>query len=140
VNQTKNVDEGSKTEFRGWARMGLELGSAKRDKHGMRLVRVDPPHLGERVPSQVIAEVVLDLHSCTTSLAREWDEIGEFDNLFLVYVDASKATGDPAPSMGEIGRNGEEIRVPDKEDCTFPLRYGIMAVRGCMVLEVRDVA
>jgi intron-binding protein aquarius len=133
-------DEGSKTEFQGWARMGLELGSKKRNKPGVRLMRVDPPRLGESVPSQVIAEVVLDLHSCATSLAKEWDEIGEFDNLFLVCVDATVATGDAPPSMGATGKHGEERRIPDEEDCSFPLRYGVRAVRGCMVLEVRDEA
>jgi intron-binding protein aquarius len=140
VDQTMDVDEGSKTEFRGWARMGLELGSIKRDKPGVRLLRVDPPRLGEAVPSQVIAEIVLDLHSCATALTKEWDEIKEFDNLFLICVDASMATGDPAPLLNEIGKNGEERRVPDEEDCTFPRRFGVKAVRGCMVLEVRDEA
>jgi len=140
ADQTMDLDEGSKTEFRGWARMGLELGSIKRDKPGVRLLRVDPPRLGEAVPSQVIAEIVLDLHSCATALTKEWDEIKEFDNLFLICVDSSKATGDPAPSLNEIGKNGEEMRVPDEEDCTFPRRYGVKAVRGCMVLEVRDEA
>ncbi len=40
--------------------------------------------------SGVIVEVVMDLHSCATSLAREWDEVGEFDNLFLICVDAAR--------------------------------------------------
>lgn len=35
-------DGGLTTEFRGWARMGLELGSRKRDKPRVRLMRVDP--------------------------------------------------------------------------------------------------
>ena len=140
-NQQDDDTEGeSKTCFQGWARMGMELGSKKRDKPGLRLIRVDPPRLGERVPSQVIAEIVLDLHSCATSLAREWGELGEFDNLFLVSVDATQMTGDPAPFTGMIGKDGEERRVPDEEDCTFPRRFGVRAVRGCMVLEVRDEA
>ena len=156
----------SKTCFQGWARMGMELGSKKRDKPGLRLIRVDPPRLGERVPSQVIAEIVLDLHSCgklefsllflvqfdvhelhsslpfykATSLQQEWSEIGEFDNLFLVSVDATQMTGEPAPLTGMVGKDGEERRVPDEEDCTFPRRFGVRAVRGCMVLEVRDEA
>jgi len=132
------TDGESKTTFQGWARMGLELGSKKKEKPGLRLIRVDPPRLGERVPSQVIAEIVLDLHSCATSLAKEWDEIGEHDNLFLVSVDATQMTGDAAPLTGIMGKDGEERRVPDEEDCTFPQRYGVNAVRGCMVLEVKD--
>ena len=140
-NQQYDDMEGeSKTCFQGWARMGLMLGSKKKDKPGLRLIRVDPPRIGERVPSQVIAEIVLDLHHCATSLAKEWDEIGEFDNLFLVNVDATQMTGDAAPLTGMVGKDGVERRVPDEEDCTFPRRYGIGAVRGCMVLEVRDEA
>jgi hypothetical protein len=52
-------------------KMGLKVGSRMRDKPGVRLLRVDQPRLGKCVPSQVIAEVMLDLQSCTTSLARE---------------------------------------------------------------------
>ncbi|KAL3790208.1 hypothetical protein HJC23_005580 [Cyclotella cryptica] len=131
----KDGDLFAKTKFQGWARMGLELKSNKEEKQGLRLIRVDPPKLGERVPANVIAEVVLDLYHCATSLIAEWDEIGEFDNLFLVSVDASKMSGAPAPMMTDRDR-----RVPDEEDFTFPQRYGIQAVRGCMVLEVRDEA
>ena len=126
-----------RTRFDGWARMGLELGSRKREKPGLRLIRVDPPRLGEDAPSAVVAEVVLDLHHCAMSLAREWDtEVGGFDNLFLVSVDASRMTGEPAPLMDGDG----DRRVPDEEDCTFPRRYGVRAVHGCVVLEVRDEA
>ena len=132
-----NDDDGTGTEFQGWARMGLELGSKKHDKPGMRLLRVDPPKLGENIPSSVIAEVVLDLHHCATSLAKEWDELGEFDNLFLVSVDATRMSGEAAPL---IDGNEEGRHIPDEEDCTFPRRYGIRAVRGCMVLDVRDEA
>jgi hypothetical protein len=34
--------------------------------------------------------------------------------------------------------SGEGYRVPDEEDSTFPQRSGIVAVRGCMVLHIRD--
>lgn len=123
------------TEFKGWARMGLGIGSNKEEKQGLRIIRVDPPKLGERVPANVIAELVIDLYHCATSLIAEWDEVGEYDNLFLVSVDASKMSGAPAPMI-----EGRDRRVPDEEDFTFPERFGIQAVRGCMVLEVRDEA
>ena len=125
----------SKTEFQGWARMGLELKRNREEKQGLRIIRVDPPKLGERVPANVIAEVAIDLYHCATSLIQEWDEIGEFDNLFLVSVDASKMSGAPAPTI-----EGTDRKVSDEEDFTFPERHGIQAVRGCMVLEVRDEA
>lgn len=125
----------SKTQFNGWARMGLELKSNREEKQGLRIIRVDPPKLGERVPASVIAEVVIDLYHCATSLISEWSEISEYDNLFLVSVDASKMSGAPAPMI-----EGRDRRVLDEEDFTFPQRQGIQAVRGCMVLEVRDEA
>ena len=50
--------------------------------------------------SQVIAEVMLDMHSCATSLVREWNKMGVLDNLSLVCVDAARVTGDAMPSMG----------------------------------------
>lgn len=130
--QADNAQESdfSRTVFQGWARMGLQLKSNQEDKQGFRIIRVDPPRLGERVPSNVIGELVLDLYHCATSLISEWDELREFDNLFLVSVDASKM------SAAKL----EERKVPDEEDFTFPDRYGVGAVRGVTVLEVRDEA
>jgi len=57
--------------------------------------------------SQVIAEVVLDLHSCATSLVREWDKMGVLDNLSLICVDAARLTGAPRPQWG-LARHGRE--------------------------------
>jgi intron-binding protein aquarius len=130
--QEDNVhqDDFSRTEFQGWARMGLQLKSNKEDKQGFRIIRVDPPRLGERFPSSVIAELVLDLYHCATSLVNEWDELREFDNLFLVAVDATKI------SVAQT----EDRKIPDEEDFSFPDRYGVQAVRGVTVLEVRDEA
>ena len=128
---TTNKDDFNRTEFQGWARMGLELKSNKDDRQGFRIIRVDPPRLGQRFPSNVIGELVLDLYHCATSLAHEWDELREFDNLFLVAVDATK--------MATTSQT-EERKVPDEEDFSFPTRYGITAVRGVTVLEVRDEA
>ena len=50
--------------------------------------------------SQVIAEVMLDMHSCATSLVREWNKMGVLDNLSLVCVVAARVTGGAMPSMG----------------------------------------
>ena len=114
------------TEFRGWARMALEL------TEQVRVVKVDPPKLGVGHPAQVIAEITIDLVHCGPAIRQEWDSLGEFDNLFLIGVDASQMSGEPAPLI-----EGTERRVPDEEDTSFPERYGIMVVRGCMVLHVR---
>ena len=119
-------DKVLKTEFSGWARMALEV-----DKP-LRLCRVGPPKLGESIPSRVIAEITIDLYHCGESIRKEWDALTEFDNLFLVALDATKMSGELAPSQGD------DRRVPDDEDSTFADRYGVTAVRGCMVLQVRD--
>ena len=122
------------TEFHGWSRMGLELkGDATCP---VRLVKVSPPKLGENIPCEVLAEICLDLKHCGESMRNEWGSIGEFDNLFLLGVDATVMEGGAAPMLEEDG-DGDK-RVPDEEDVTFPKRFGIVAVRGCMVLEVRD--
>eukprot|EP00980_Cylindrotheca_fusiformis_P006684 scaffold1398_cov116-Cylindrotheca_fusiformis.AAC.1 len=132
------------TEFTGWSRMSLEM-----DKP-LTITEVQPPALGQTVSAQVSAEVVIDLERCGDSIRREWDEIGEYDNLFLVAIDASKMSGNPAPLLKDYHlRHGAhkmwdsdnaQKRVPDEEDSTFPERFGITMVRGCMVLNVRNGA
>ena len=127
-----------KTEFNGWSRMALELAQP------LSIVEVLPPKLGESSSSQVTAEVMIDLEPCGAAIREEWDSIGEFDNLFLLSVDASKMTGAPAPLVvdhGDVsGQKGSENerRIPDDEDSTFAKRFGVTLVRGCMVLHVRD--
>jgi Intron-binding protein aquarius N-terminus len=132
-----------KTEFRGWARMALELDDV------VQVKRVDPPLLGNTLPAQVVAEFTIDLQPCGDSIRREWDQLAEFDNLFLVTVDASKMTGAPAPVLRDFYREQHQKpfsekdidqRVSDEEDNTFPKRFGVTAVRGCMVLQIRDEA
>lgn len=123
-----------KTDFTGWARMALEL------EEQVRIMRVAAPKLGEGVPSQVIAEITIDLVHCGDTIRREWDALSEFDNLFLVAIDATKMTGAPAPLLSELDEtfSDSERRVADDEDKTFPERFGVMAIRGCMILNIRD--
>ena len=114
--------------------MALEL------EEQVRIMRVASPKLGEGVPSQVIAEITIDLVHCGDTIRREWDALGEFDNLFLVAIDATKMTGAPAPFLSELDEtfNDSERRVADDEDKTFPERFGVLAIRGCMILSIRD--
>jgi intron-binding protein aquarius len=129
------------TEFSGWARMALELDGQ------LRITKVAQPLLGERHPSLVSAEIAIDLGPCGDAIRKEWDELGEFDNLFLLTIDASCMTGQAAPLMKDFHLNhGSHHRwtsdsdrpIPDEDDRTFPSRYGIQAVRGCLILQVRD--
>jgi hypothetical protein len=147
VLRQSNVDEEGdiqvKTEFNGWSRMALELAQP------FQIVEVQPPKLGETVSSRVTAEIVIDLEACGAAIRREWDEIGEFDNLFLVAIDASRMSGNQAPLLKDYHlRHGahkawdsdSERRVPDEEDSSFPERFGVTLVRGCMVVQVRNDA
>ncbi len=131
-----------KTEFNGWSRMALEL------VEPLSIIEVRPPKLGETTSAKVTAEFTVDLERCGASIRREWEEVGEFDNLFLITIDASKMNGAQAPLVKDYhlqhGRHkmwdtdNEERRVPDEEDGTFPNRFGVVFVRGCMVMQVKN--
>lgn len=131
-----------KTEFNGWSRMALEL------VEPVSIIEVRPPKLGETTSAQVTAEFTVDLEKCGASIRKEWEEVGEFDNLFLVTLDATKMNGAQAPLMKDYhlqhgghkmwGTDNEDRRVPDEEDGTFPNRFGVVFVRGCMVMQVKN--
>ncbi len=131
-----------KTEFNGWSRMALELAEP------LNIIEVRPPKLGETTSAQVTAEFTVDLERCGTSIRREWEEVGEFDNLFLITIDAAKMNGAQAPLVKDYhlqhGRHkmwdtdNEDRRVPDEEDGNFPKRFGVVLVRGCMVMQVKN--
>ena len=133
-----------KTEFSGWSRMALELAQP------VDIVEVQPPKLGETINSKIVAEFTVDLSPCGDAIRREWNELGEFDNLFLLTIDASRMTGSLAPLLKDFhlhhgshkqwdSDNGER-RIPDDEDSTFPQRFGVTLVRGCMIVQVRNEA
>jgi hypothetical protein len=130
-----------RTEFSGWSRMALELSQQ------MKILEVQPPKLGETVSQRITAEIEVDLGPYGDAIRREWNEIGDCDNLFLVAIDASKMSGKSAPLLKDYhlqhGRHrmwdsDKGKRVPDDEDSTFPSRFGVTAVRGCMVFKVRN--
>jgi Intron-binding protein aquarius N-terminus len=126
-----------KTEFSGWARMALEM------QGKLEIKRVRKPLLGERFPSQVVAEIVIDLQPCGEAIRKEWDQLGEHDNLFLVGIDAQQMSGKQAPLLRDyhlnaIGSEDSKPRISDEDDRTFPERFGVTLVRGVMILHVRD--
>lgn len=115
------------TLFDGWARMAALIQSFTIDEVGK-------PNIGERVPSVVKATVEIDIGRHTGATRAEWEELREHDVVFLLCIDMSTATQE----------NGEEatrssVGVPDEEDMTFPVRYGIRYVRACEIFEMRDI-
>ena len=150
VNAKEISDDGSKsraqTQFHGWARMALELNDAVLRKDDpptspVRILRVSPARLGERIPAEVFGEIMIDLQHCGEGVKAEWEGVGEHDNLFLVAVNAQIAEGGPAPFVDNHSDKEEERyskQISDEEDTSFSRRFGIVAVRGCMVTEVRD--
>jgi hypothetical protein len=135
LTSTTTSNEGSttKTIFKGWARMTLEM------KGIVEIKKVYPPLLGEVYPSQVIAEFCIDLHLCNHTLRKEWDELNVYDNLFLVAIDASKKINEIS-SIEDTSKGNEKqrIHISDDDESTFPQRYGVTLVRGCMILQIRD--
>jgi intron-binding protein aquarius len=150
------------TTFTGWARMALPV-------DGFAVREVLPPKVGFSVPSAVNAEVRLSLARAQGGSRAEWDGLREHDVLFLVAIRplvpvgrhpdelrdpavlasftaaaaagpaALAALGSAAQSSKGAGRSGPRP-LPDEEDFTFPVRYGVTAVRGCEVVEILDEA
>ncbi|GKZ01504.1 hypothetical protein MPSEU_001101000 [Mayamaea pseudoterrestris] len=134
------------TEFTGWAKMALELTAIESDNK-IKIIKVAKPLLGQKHPEKVIAEIAIDLKPCSDYLRAEWDALGEHDVIFLLSVDASRMSGMGAPLLSEYHlqhgshhrwENDKDRRVPDEDDSTFPNRFGVTLVRGCMILQVKD--
>eukprot|EP00918_Siedleckia_nematoides_P031293 GHVU01067686.1.p1 GENE.GHVU01067686.1~~GHVU01067686.1.p1 ORF type:complete len:1407 (+),score=272.23 GHVU01067686.1:176-4222(+) len=107
------------TKFAGSARMAVELQS-------FAVVVIKKPKVGQTVPSEVRAEVIVSLGRLLPHVRKEWDEIRQFDVLMLVGVVAPE--GPPF-----------EGHPSDLENVTdFPQKMGVVAVRGCEVVDVVD--
>lgn len=128
-NDTNDFHEGNrktKTGFRGWARMAIEI-------NDFQVTQVTKPKLGENIPSRVVGTIEIDLHPLGTAVRNEWESLREFDNLFLVSIDASKAHNNTGVKRKSCDDDGDNV-------FNFPSRYGIQAVRGCMLVEMQDEA
>ena len=68
-------------EFDGFSKMALPIA-----KPG--IVDVDPPRVGQSVPSSVRAEVILDVRRLNDGMRREWDSLRPGDTVFLASVRA----------------------------------------------------
>ncbi|PHJ18276.1 protein emb- isoform related, partial [Cystoisospora suis] len=98
--------------------MGLEV-------QQFSVVAVEKPQVGETIPSEVRAEICIDVTGLKPQVLREWDSLRQYDVLFLVAI--------IAPLQPYTGR------IQDLETLeAFPEKFGIVGLRGCEVLEVLD--
>ena len=66
-------------EFDGFSKMALPI-------ENPGIVEVEPPHVGQSVPSSVRAEIILDVRRLNDGLRHEWDSLRPGDTVFLASV------------------------------------------------------
>ena len=107
---------GGETVFDGWSRMAAPL-------RRFAVVGVQPPLLGELVPREVTAEVEVDLKPFVGAVRSEWEEIREYDVLFLVTVRARLASGQAQwhrqQQQYEAGGGREDVMRDEQADDAF---------------------
>lgn len=89
-----------------------------------KIIEVRTPKVGDIKPAAVTAEVVLDISKLRPDVRREWDQLKQHDVLFLMTIrppaeGAAAVTGAGAVNAAE--------------------QYGLTYVRGCEVIEVRQL-
>ncbi|EFJ49751.1 hypothetical protein VOLCADRAFT_104194 [Volvox carteri f. nagariensis] len=111
-------DDDDRVRFAGWARMALPLNSFK-------ITEVRKPNVGDAKPAAVTANVVIDTRPLRGDVRAEWDELKQHDVLFLMTVRPPAAAAAAA-----LFADGREPNAAEK--------HGLVYVRGCEVIEVRD--
>ncbi|XP_060647054.1 RNA helicase aquarius [Drosophila nasuta] len=99
--------------FGGWARMALPIAS-------FAVVEVAKPHLGEKKPSRVRADVGVTL-SVRHEIKKEWENLRKHDVCFLITVKPTQPYG--------TKYNPRESFIP---------QVGLVSVRGCEVEGMLD--
>lgn len=99
--------------FGGWARMALPIAS-------FAVIDVAKPHLGEKRPSRVRADVSVTL-SVRREIKEEWENLRRHDVCFLVTVKPTKSIGSKY--------NHREPFIP---------QVGLVYVRGCEIEGMLD--
>ena len=95
---------GGETVFDGWSRMAAPV-------RRFAVVGVQPPLLGELVPREVTAEVEVDLKPFVGGVRSEWEELRQFDVLFLLTVRAQMVAG-----QEQWQRQQQQQRTDEGED------------------------
>lgn len=107
------ITEDGEVMFGGWARMALPISS-------FAVVEVAKPHIGEKKPSRVRADVAVTL-SVRKEIQEEWENLRKHDVCFLVCVRPSCPIG--------TKYNYREPFIP---------QVGLMSVRGCEIEGMLD--
>lgn len=113
------------THFRGTCRRAVPI-----DRFSVIFVK--SPALGQKVPSEVRAEVSVDLRHVPMEAREEWDALRPYDALFLVAVRVP-----PTTLLQEEPLNLSALRQL-KSVAQFPERFGVLYVRGCEVVDILD--
>lgn len=128
-----------RTVFTGWSRNAVPVDN-------FVIKQVLAPRVGQDIPSAVLAEVRYDTNRFNQSIRTEWDNLREHDVCFLITIRSpipisthpDDTEADPTQNAGKKTGGKKIEKIADEEDFTFPVRYGIMAVRGCEVYEILD--
>uniref|UniRef100_A0A1A9X2R8 RNA helicase aquarius n=1 Tax=Glossina brevipalpis TaxID=37001 RepID=A0A1A9X2R8_9MUSC len=107
------LSEEDEVVFGGWARMALPISS-------FAVVEVAKPHIGEKKPSRVRADVSVTL-SVRKEIKDEWENLRKHDVCFLITVKPTKPYG--------TKYNLHEPFIP---------QVGLVSVRGCEVEGMLD--
>ena len=110
--------QGTETKFEGFSRLAIPIG-----KPG--IIDVAPARVGEEVPAEVRAEVVLDVSRLQPGLRREWESLKPEDVVFLLAVQ-------PTDARKKLTNGHKHDAEKEKE------QSGLKALRCAEVVSVLD--
>lgn len=124
------------TVMRGWARMALPIS-------GFSVTHVAKKIIGEPYPEKVYAEVQYSIPSRGDTIRGEWDALKAHDIVFLVSIrakipDSSQNAPVSTPKSHGKGKKSETKNPKIQSTSDFPTEFGIVAVRGAEVVEIKD--
>lgn len=92
------------------------------------LQQVQKPNIGEDKPASVRADITFDTKGLRGAIRSEWDELKQHDVVFVLTVVP------PDPSSLTSMYTDEKSPIDPRR------KYGVLYVRGCEVIEVKDDA
>ncbi|CEO95768.1 hypothetical protein PBRA_004481 [Plasmodiophora brassicae] len=105
-----------RTIFTGWSRMAIPI-------RAFSMTKIARSNIGDDKPSEVIAEIEVDLRPFMGDIRQEWEDLKERDVLFVLEVVASRHSDEGSNSHnGEFANTERQIR----------------RVRGCEIVAVKD--